>query len=141
MELNIYHISEHQTTDQSDFSDDKHIYIFRQTHEATKEFDDFLTKMMSAVKINLSDHCNLINIKSGQKVSIQPTLRHNHNNKLLFFGIPPQSVLLDLNIPPYHCITLLNHQLLFTDTLAQVMPSKERKAKLWIEMKYMFKLK
>lgn len=140
MELNIYHLEEKVEPSDIDFSDEKQIFIIRRQSESQQNFDTFLDKMMASAKISLTDQCKIININNEEKVNLSSIIHDDKGKKFLIFGVKPTDISFDLNMPLYHCITLLKHQFIFAENLSTLLPNKEKKGKLWAEMKYMFKI-
>ena len=100
---------------------------------------DFLTKILSAVKLNLNtDVCYLIKTKEND-FSFSTLNVDNRFDKAIFFGIPPQKVGLQINYLKYRLFKISNCQYLFADDLSTIAQNQQKKKLLWQALQVLFK--
>jgi hypothetical protein len=107
--------------------------------EQSTEQEDYLKKIMSAAKLNLSEDCLILRGSLETKFpSFAQMQNANTVKKAVFFGIKPPDLGLNLEIPSYQPIVFSNCTFLFVDKISIIEPSKERRAALWACLQKMF---
>jgi hypothetical protein len=98
-----------------------------------------LTKMLSAVGLDPGQDVWIALIANGQ--TINPALLAMHYSQMIVFGLPPESVSLNINHHNYKVIRLDQARVLFCDSLAILETSQDKKKLLWESLKSMFDIK
>ncbi len=107
--------------------------------EQSDEREAYLTKIMSAAKLNLSEDCLILR---GSLDTRFPSFAQMHQanafKQAVLFGIKPSDLGLNLEIPPYQPVVFNHCTFLFVDKISAIEPSKERRAALWTCLQRMF---
>lgn len=118
----------------------KNIIIFLNSDENNSKVNDFLLNVMKAVKVDFSEACNLISVNKDSLISFKNILQTERSLKILIFGVSPSQLDLKINFPSYHCFQFLHHQIIQVEKVMLIQDDKNRKLKLWNELKFMFKI-
>ena len=115
----------------------KGVIIFSLSKDTEKEIP-FLTKILAAVKLNLTDDVALFSLTQNQAISLAEVLKTQQATKVLVFGAFNKDIGIHLNYQPYQPIIFNNIQFLFADDLLAIMNEKSRKAALWAALQDLF---
>jgi hypothetical protein len=107
--------------------------------EQSEEREEYLKKIIGAAKLNLSEDCLILRGSLETKFPSMAQMQNAHSIKqAVFFGIKPNDIGLNLEVPPYQPVVFNNCTLLFVDKISIIEPSKERRAALWACLQRMF---
>ncbi|MBL7807921.1 MAG: hypothetical protein JNN28_08915 [Saprospiraceae bacterium] len=99
---------------------------------------EFLTKVLAAANLNLTQDTLLAEIPAQEPVCIAPDLQQRKPGHILVFGISPAQLGLSIQISLYQPTAFYGATWLFADALSTLEPDKNRKSQLWNGIKTMF---
>ncbi len=99
----------------------------------------FLTKVLSAVQLNLDQDTLFVELPAGQPVGLLMDTRRKKPEYVLVFGVPAPQLGLNMAITPYQPFVFQQMTFLFADALPALEMSKEKKGQLWTALKTMFR--
>ena len=99
---------------------------------------NFLTKILSAVKLNLKADVLILTKTPDNDFSFSPLAKELGIQKAIFFGQSPQTVGLQINCPKYQPFQLNDCLFLFADDLASISANQQLKKLLWNALKEIF---
>lgn len=115
------------------------VVIFEE--ETRTELLPFLTKILGAVKYDLSQDAQVIKITDETAFSLM-SLCHKSKKEVknvIFFGQNPKQVGLNLNVQKYQPLTINDQTFLFADDLGAVHDDVALKKMLWSCLQKIFK--
>ncbi len=95
---------------------------------------DLLQNIIKALKLSFNDDCHLISIHNDIHISSIM----NHFNKIIVFGIQSSQLELNFSYQNYRPINLENKIILFSEPLAELKKSGDKKTTLWKALQLMF---
>ena len=116
----------------------KRILVLLADDDSAAVNDDFLHKIMDAVRISLASDALCCSIKPRTSVRRFPIPKAKQPEKILVFGITP--VLLGLSVKDilYQPLYFYQSTWLFSESLSTLQPDKDRKTKLWKALQELF---
>jgi hypothetical protein len=99
---------------------------------------DFLTKVLAAANLNLTQDTLFAEIPYGEPRALAPDLKERQPKHVLIFGLSPAQLGLSFEIPAYQPFEFYGHTWLFADQLSSLEPDKNKKTQLWTALKQMF---
>jgi hypothetical protein len=99
---------------------------------------DFLTKVLSAVQLDLERDALLATATPGTALRLMPDLRKNQTEYVLVFGIPPAQLGLNIETSLYRTVFFYGIHWLFADKLSALEPDRAKKGLLWTALKQLF---
>ena len=97
---------------------------------------EFLGKVLGAIKLTYNDVA-LINTFKNSSLSFQDYLNQINFTKLILFGKEPKG-LTESGILKYKISTVGDVEILHADILSEIQDDKNKKVKLWEELKKLF---
>ena len=97
-----------------------------------------LKKILSAVDHDLDEDCLLKTLEPGYQYPLRDHLESGEVQKVLAFGISPESLGTQLSPSLYRLIQIEETRLVFASPLARIAENKEEKQALWAQMKHLF---
>lgn len=116
-------------------NDSKNILIICKNLELQKEF---LSKIMKAVNIELSDDTALWDCKKSGIPHWAELSKMVNPKKIILFGLQPSELGLHLLIPVYQKMMWNNYEFLLADNLQAISEDKNKKQLLWNALKEIF---
>ena len=101
---------------------------------------NFLTSILTACKLSLADIA-IVNQYSNSQGNMQEALEKLEARQVILFGVPPLTIGLPMNFPPFQIQNFDRRTYLFSPPLDELESNKETKQKLWSCLKNMFGLK
>lgn len=98
--------------------------------------EPFLKKILAATK--LPENQYLIKSLDSERTHYQSLIANYSPSFVLFFGFNPQEIGVQMNITPYHSISIGNRQLLFAHNLSELNTNANYKKALWAQLKNWF---
>lgn len=98
----------------------------------------FLTKVMSAVKIDLDQDAHLIELTGDQHLSFAEMRSFSEFEKMIVFGKMPKEFGIHLAISKYTPLVRDGLTFLFADSLQDIANDKVLKGTLWSALKQVF---
>lgn len=114
----------------------KGIFISYSTSDETMV--DFLAKILSAVELDLQSDVLILRKTPNNDFSFSSFSQEINIQKVVLFGIPPQSIGLQINYQKYQPINRNNCLFLFADELATISANQQLKKLLWNALKEIF---
>ena len=114
------------------------LIISRAEPEAAVNNRNFLTKILSAVQLDLDRDTLLVELPLGQPVGLLTDVRRKKPQSVLVFGIAAPQLGLQLQLSPYQPLDFQQMTLLFADALSVLEQDKEKKGLLWTALKTMY---
>jgi len=99
---------------------------------------DFLTKILSAVKLNLKKDVFILEKTPDNDFSFSSFAKEVGIQKAILFGVAPQTIGLQINPQNYKPFTLNDCLFLFADELATISANQQLKKLLWNALKEIF---
>lgn len=99
---------------------------------------DFLSKVLTAARLNLEHDTLYVEVPPHTPVSILPALKEKHGEHILVFGLSPAEIGIVADFPRYVPTPFYGSTFLFADALAVLEPDKVLKGKLWQALQQMF---
>lgn len=99
---------------------------------------DFLTKILSAVKLDLQKDVLVLSKTMDNNFSFSSFAKEQGIEKAIFFGTTPQTIGLQINCPQYKPFTLNDCLFLFGDELTTISANQQLKKLLWNALKEVF---
>lgn len=99
---------------------------------------ELLTKILSAVNIDLTRDALVCTLPLESGLKIFPVNNDQFPEKVLIFGPTPAQLGLKISIRLYEPFTFYRAAWLFSETLHTLQPDKDRKARLWKALKQVF---
>jgi len=112
--------------------------IFLSYQETDKSMEPFLSKILSAVKLDLQADVLTLEKTVDNDFSFSALSKAQSIDKALFFGIPPKAVGLQVNVQKYQPLTINGCLFLFADDLKSISEKQELKRALWGALKAIF---
>jgi hypothetical protein len=108
--------------------------------EKNPDMDAFLSKILSAVKIQLETDCLILKVEDVFNLPSFSLIKSLHTLKeVLVFGIKPKDLGLHFEAPQYLITEMSDHKFLFVDSLSVIFNTTERKKALWECLQILFK--
>ena len=101
---------------------------------------NFLTSILTACKLSLADIA-IVNQNSNSQGNMQEALEKLEARQVILFGVPPLTIGLPMNFPPFQIQNFDRRTYLFSPPLDELESNKETKQKLWSCLKNLFGLK
>ena len=98
----------------------------------------FLSKVLSAVQLNLEQDTLFVELPAGQPVGLLMDLRQRKPEFVLVFGVPAAQLGLNMTILLYQPFVFQQMTFLFTDALPTLGLDQEKKGQLWTALKTVF---
>ena len=99
---------------------------------------DFLTKILSAVKLDLKTEVFVLTKTPDNNFSFSTFAKEVGIQKAILFGLSPQTIGLQINCPKYQPFKLNDCLFLFADELANISAQQSLKKLLWAALKEVF---
>jgi hypothetical protein len=106
--------------------------------EAASAARAFLTKMMTAVRLDLEQEVCLCHLSADQGASVAGLVSTYKPRHILVFGVPAPALGLRINILPYQPVNFYDTDWIFADALPVLEHDKDLKGRLWTAMKQVF---
>ena len=106
--------------------------LFKDDNEKESSIS-FLTKVLSAKKINLEKDTNYASLEAAKSISFFQL--ENKPKHLLLFDIKLSDVGINIEIKPYNFIQINGVNVLFADNLHVIKSDENMKRKLWESLK------
>ena len=101
--------------------------------------DGLFTNILAAIKIDLKKEVCLIKVKSSnQKFNIYKALKDLKVDKVICFGLAPNSLMLNFDSSFYQPVVQSGNTFLFVDSLASIENNKDYKKLLWNNLQSIF---
>jgi hypothetical protein len=97
----------------------------------------FLTSMLSACKLNLSDVA-IVNLDNKPGLSYKEIKNELHSNVVLLFGTTPESINIPVSFPHFQVQSFNNNTFLYIPSLHEIQNDKILKSKLWVCLRRIF---
>ena len=104
----------------------------------TTENEQFLTKILGAVKHDLGRDTLRLMIPKGQSFGINKLLMSDKIDKVILFGINPKDIGLSIETFVYKSIHLSGKEMLIAHSLDKISKTQELKKALWTSLQQMF---
>ncbi len=98
----------------------------------------FLTKVLSAARLNLDQDALFVELPAGQPIGLLMDIRQKKPDHILIFGVEAAQLGLNMTILPYQPFVFRHMTFLFADALPVLEQNKEKKTQLWTALKSMF---
>lgn len=98
----------------------------------------FLSKVLSAVQLDLDKDTLFAEIQDSEAFSFVDALKNKQPACVLVFGLPPSRLGLAIEATLYQPFMFYNINWLFADALSILEPDKNKKSQLWQALKQMF---
>ncbi len=115
---------------------EKGVFICYPTTDETMV--DFLTKILSAVKLDLKKDVLVLSKTADNNFSFSSFAKELGIEKAIFFGTIPQTIGLQVNCPKYKPFMLNDCLFLFGDELTAISANQQLKKLLWNGLKEVF---
>lgn len=99
---------------------------------------EFLTKILGAAQLSLTDDCLLAQVPDGEPLSAPQFIREKQPAQVLVFGLIPSQLGLTVQVPLYQATEFYGTTWLFADALSVLEPDKAKKGQLWTALKALF---
>ena len=124
-------------------SGQKGVIILFESEEDNPELISFLSKILSAVQLELAKDANLIHLKASEGINFSGLCQQKDVAYLLSFGISPQRLGLQLNYQKYIPFQFKECQFLFADQLPLIFEERQEGGKkmsgaLWKALQALF---
>ena len=115
------------------------VMVVLEAEEEEVLLDGLLTNILAAIKIDLKKEVCLIKVKSSnQKFNIYKALKDLKVDKVICFGLAPNSLMLNFDSSFYQPIVQSGNTFLFVDSLASIENNKDYKKLLWNNLQSIF---
>ena len=98
----------------------------------------FLTKVLAAAQLNLEKDTLFAEIHPDDRVTFLPLIKEKHPGHILVFGLLPNQLGFNIDMPLYQPQHFYGSAFLFADRLSTLEPDKALKAKLWQALRLLF---
>ena len=110
---------------------------YKNTVHLPDEQLDFLTNMLSACRLSISDIA-IININNHRNVSYKDYIIFFKCNIIFLFGIEPEKFGMPVSFPHYQVQSFSGNTFLFTPSLNEIERDRVQKSKLWVCLRRIF---
>lgn len=119
------------------------IFIAYEVDEAEDKRLDYLKKILAAAKIDLDRDASYLPLKAEDLIHLNTEIFPQPLSQVILFGIQPEQLCLNFQLPPYQPISYQNITFLLIDTLGVIqeerLAGKSQKAgALWLALKHIF---
>jgi len=120
------------------------LIIFNSSSKEEEELILYLQKILAAISIQLDEDTLYMNLPKEMKISISHLINSNGITKILLFGISPELLSLNIQIPPYAVFPFLEKKWLWADNLAEIFlerkqTNRPKAGALWTSLNIMHK--
>jgi len=112
--------------------------VFISFPSADKPMEEFLSKILSAVKLDLKKDVLVLEKTPNNNFSYGGLQKAVGIQKAIFFGITPSMIGLQVNHQKYQAFSINGCTFLFGDTLSQINKNQSLKKALWVALQGMF---
>ena len=102
------------------------LIIYNSTIELEEELITYLQKILAAISIQLKEDTLFLNLPKEMKISISHLINSNGITKILLFGISPELLSLNIQIPPYAVFPFLEKKWLWADNLLDIFLERQQ---------------
>lgn len=99
---------------------------------------DFLVKILAAAQVNPEKDTLWTSVPVNISVGLTPTMKLKQPEHILVFGLTPQMLGLQVDIPLYKPTDFYGATWLFSEALSVLEPDKSRKGLLWKALQQLF---
>ncbi|MEO6039990.1 MAG: hypothetical protein ABIQ93_16375 [Saprospiraceae bacterium] len=99
---------------------------------------NFLTKVLSAARLNLDQDALFVELPTGKPVGLLLDTRRKKPDHILVFGVPASQLGLNMSILAYQPFLFQQMTFLFADALPVLEMDQGKKGELWTALKTMF---
>lgn len=99
---------------------------------------EFLTKVLAAANLNLSQDALLAEIPTHEPRNLAPVLQSHQPKQVLIFGLSAAQLGLSFEVQAYQPVQFYGCTWLFADKLSTLEPDKTKKSQLWTALKQIF---
>lgn len=103
----------------------QYLIIFNCSSEEEKDLIPYLQKILSAISVQLEEDTLYLNLPDEKKISISHLIKINPVNKILIFGIKPEVLSLNIQVPTYTVFPFLEKKWLWSDSLLEIFLEKK----------------
>jgi len=119
-------------------SANKKLLLLLNQSDQQPELIAFLTKILGAVKYDLSQDAGLLVVTPATQLSLVAYCRHASMEQVIIFGLSPKDLMLNINVVKNQPLSMSGVQFLFTDPLAEMQNNAALKKPFWGAMQGMF---
>lgn len=112
--------------------------IFICSSDMDVEVESFLTKILSAVQLDLNGDVLLLKKTIGNGFSFSSLKEHHPIQKVLVFGLAPSNLGIHINSQKYQPLVIGGTTFLFCDELTSIANNQNLKKSLWVALQGMF---
>ena len=116
----------------------RRVYVLALAEPACPGNRDFLSKVLSAVQLNLDKDTLFAEIPASLPVSFAAELKKKQPEHVMIFGIHPAQLGLRIDAPLYKPVAFYGVTWLFADAVSVLEPDKNKKGLLWAALKQIF---
>ena len=102
------------------------LIIFSCPEEEEKELTPYLQKILTALGVQMDDDTHYLNLPPGNEINLSHFLQHTATRKILLFGIQPNLLSLNIQIPPYTVFPFLGYKWLSADPLGDIFTERNQ---------------
>lgn len=119
------------------------IIVFTAEGDERDRLLNFLRQILKAVNLDMERDVALLNLTSGERVSLDRTLRQTGSSRAVLFGCMPAQLGLHFRATPYQLLHHRQKTYLFADDLGRIHQERQRGEKamagaLWQALQNMF---
>lgn len=130
--LPLYDVPDSQILSSSGSVDDQYWIVVQSGEKNETQLNDFLSKILAAIDINLSTSVHLLALDISSRIYIHKLLSAANGGKIILcFGISPRDLGLAVTEQLYEIIHLNGHDFLFCDNLGAIYSDANKKRALW----------
>lgn len=132
--INLYDISEGALSISS-YTPKKLIFVLpgKNINDPDQEM---IKNITTALGLRYPDDVEIANVQNEARINIAKLLKSTNN--VVYMGVSPVQMRINVEHKPYRILYLENCQLLFVDHIDQIKSDKDKKLKFWLLLKKMF---
>ena len=111
--------------------------VVYESSSATKESQQFLEKVLSAVSLSPEEVVHIIR-KEAAPASLSSSEIWTSGSKLIFFGVWPADLGIHYAMEPYRPLQVQERTILHADEIPQIAQDAHKKKALWTALQQMF---
>lgn len=137
LNFDVYKITDNNDNINIIYNNDvrKTMILIKNSDEAHLEF---LTKILAAVKYDISKDVLLMSIEQKKQISLTNLIKDVDIDKVVLFDFVPKDIGLNCRLPNYFPLKMNEKTFLSADSLSQISKNKMKKKELWTALQKMF---
>lgn len=128
IDFDIYQLTENELVDKivKGSNNKQFLIIFSCPEEEEKDLIPYLQKILTAVGVQMDADTHYLNLPLGTSMNLSHFLLHRSTKKVLLFGIQPNVLSLNIQMPPHIVFPFLGCKWLWSDALGEIFAERNQ---------------